>query len=433
MHSPLAPGTYTVSEVVPIGWTQTAGGATFTLTSGEEVVAYVGEAGTLLPGQTEVVTAGLAFGNHRDSVIVIGPGKSPNVPDTSSCSAYRAVVDGTAFAGHTAGATVLAQFAPYGNTFQGGVRVATGDLTGDGVDDIVTAPGWSTVGQVRVYTEAGVLLSSFDPYGAKFIGGVQVAVGDVTGDGLDDIITVPSTGPALVKVFHPVIVNGVPTFNAAEPYREFLAFPIIVCRRRGGGRGRHGKHAGGKRTVRHPAAGREGGNHRRERRRHEGHREGVRREPHDHAHASHRPQGRRDVLLRSAPERAFSKGECPSMWRGSLPLQSRTSWWAPASMAVRWWTFGRGPPAPHATLSSLSANGTGFAAFTDASNNSPVEVAALDTTGDGIANEIFVAQGPGGTTEADPRVRRHQHFAARGFGVHAAPRQLPGPLLHCGN
>ncbi len=116
------------------------------------------------------------------------------------------------------------QFAPYGNTFQGGVRVATGDITGNGVDDIVTAPGWSIVGQVRVYTEAGFLLTSFDPYGAKFKGGIQVAVGDVTGDGLGDIITVPSTGPALVKVFHPLIVNGVLTFNAAEPIREFLAF-----------------------------------------------------------------------------------------------------------------------------------------------------------------------------------------------------------------
>ena len=50
---------------------------------------------------------------------------------------------------------VLSQFAPYGNTFQGGVRVATGDLTdnlwqsGHGVDEIVTAPGWSTVAVVR--------------------------------------------------------------------------------------------------------------------------------------------------------------------------------------------------------------------------------------------------------------------------------------------
>ena len=53
---------------------------------------------------------------------------------------------------------------------------------------------------------------------------------------------------------------------------------------------------------------------------------------------------------------------------------------------------------PAARLSSLSANGIGFAAFTDASRNAPVQVAAVDTNGDGIADEILVVQGPGGTT-----------------------------------
>ena len=51
-----------------------------------------------------------------------------------------------------------------------------------------------------------------------------------------------------------------------------------------------------------------------------------------------------------------------------------------------------------ATLASLSANGIGFAAFTDASRNSPVQVATLDTNGDDIADVILAVQGPGGTT-----------------------------------
>ena len=34
-----------------------------------------GEAGTLLPGQTEKLVPGLAFGNHKPSIIVIGPDK----------------------------------------------------------------------------------------------------------------------------------------------------------------------------------------------------------------------------------------------------------------------------------------------------------------------------------------------------------------------
>jgi hypothetical protein len=51
-----------------------------------------------------------------------------------------------------------------------------------------------------------------------------------------------------------------------------------------------------------------------------------------------------------------------------------------------------------ATLSSLSANGLGFAAFTGASQSAPVQVTTLDNDGDGIADVILAAQGPGGAT-----------------------------------
>jgi len=51
-----------------------------------------------------------------------------------------------------------------------------------------------------------------------------------------------------------------------------------------------------------------------------------------------------------------------------------------------------------ATLSSLSANGVGFAAFTGASRTAPVQVATLDTNGDDLADVILAVQGPGGTT-----------------------------------
>ena len=43
--------------------------------------------------------------------------------------------------------------------------------------------------------------------------------------GLNDIITVPSYGPAEVKVFRNVLAGGVPTFDVQNPYRDFLAFP----------------------------------------------------------------------------------------------------------------------------------------------------------------------------------------------------------------
>ena len=110
-------------------------------------------------------------------MIVIGPGKGLRRPELVK------VIDELT-------GDVLYQFAPYGNTFQGGVRVATGDLTGnlndpdnDHIDEIVTAPGWSIVAEVHVYTQEGVLLTSFQPYGSSFKNGVQVAIADVTATG----------------------------------------------------------------------------------------------------------------------------------------------------------------------------------------------------------------------------------------------------------
>ena len=76
-----------------------------------------------------------------------------------------------------------------------------------------------------MYDQTGDLLTSFEPYGPTFTGGVEVAIADVNGDGLNDIITVPIYGPAEVKVFQNVLVGGEPTFDASHPYRDFLAFP----------------------------------------------------------------------------------------------------------------------------------------------------------------------------------------------------------------
>ena len=75
-----------------------------------------------------------------------------------------------------------------------------------------------------------------------------------------------------------------------------------------------------------------------------------------------------------------------------------------------------------ATLSSLSANGRGFAAFTDDSRTAPVQVAALDTDGDGIADAILAAQGPGGTTS---QIRTFQITNVSPLQV-STPTTIPG-------
>ena len=94
-------------------------------------------------------------------------------------------------------------FYAYAANFTGGVRVATGDVTGDGVDDIVCGAGTGGAAHVRIYDGTdGHLLREFIAYDPAFSGGVYVAVGDVTGDGKAEIITGAGEGGGPhVKIF----------------------------------------------------------------------------------------------------------------------------------------------------------------------------------------------------------------------------------------
>ena len=160
---------------------------------------------------------------NDDSVLIVGADAGKNTQP------YVAVID-------NATSTVLVKFLAYEKTFRGGVRVAFADLTGDGVPEIITAPGRGRAPQVRVFTQTGEELTRFRTmaYGAKFTNGVQVAVGDVNHDGKPDLVTVPSAGSAEVRVFKNQF--GVPGHDL-DPIQQtaICTFPAFPAKFVGGG------------------------------------------------------------------------------------------------------------------------------------------------------------------------------------------------------
>jgi hypothetical protein len=97
------------------------------------------------------------------------------------------------------GGSELLSFFAFDPGFTGGVRVATCDLTGDGVPDIVTAAGPGGGAHVRSFdgVTTGQLpgtIGSFFPYDPGYLGGTYVACADANGDGTPDIITGTGVG-----------------------------------------------------------------------------------------------------------------------------------------------------------------------------------------------------------------------------------------------
>ncbi len=102
--------------------------------------------------------------------------------------------------------------------FGGGVRVATGDVNGDGVDDIICAAGPGGGPEVRVFDGTdGHLIRDFYAYDPAFTGGVYVAAGDVNGDGLADIMTGAGEGGGPhVRVFDGASLHLMDEFMAYD-------------------------------------------------------------------------------------------------------------------------------------------------------------------------------------------------------------------------
>src|SRR5262245_30379381 len=128
-----------------------------------------------------------------------------------------------------AGLSNPVEFTPY-SSFTGGVRVAMGDFDGDGNDELVTAAGPGGGPHVIVWTlnpdgSVGGVIDSFFAYGSTFLGGVFVATGDIDGDGIDELVTAPDAGGGPhVKIFSDTNRNGKLSDNLVDQFFPFGGF-----------------------------------------------------------------------------------------------------------------------------------------------------------------------------------------------------------------
>lgn len=109
-------------------------------------------------------------------------------------------------------------FFAYDPAFTGGVRVALADLTGDGIPDLVTAPGPGMPALIRVFNGRSMrLLTEFYAFDTQWTGGAFVAAANRTRDGRAwvAVSAEAGTGPH-IKVFDLALGRELDSFLAFD-------------------------------------------------------------------------------------------------------------------------------------------------------------------------------------------------------------------------
>jgi hypothetical protein len=120
----------------------------------------------------------------------------------------------------------LSGFFPYGNNSQVGARVAAADVNGDGKAEIIAEPIGTS--RISIYAPAGgSAIRTIDAFGSDATGPTTFATGDVSGDARAEIVAAaPTYSGVQVKTFDPA--NGA-TSASLFPYGSEYASSVEVA------------------------------------------------------------------------------------------------------------------------------------------------------------------------------------------------------------
>jgi len=170
--------------------------------------AYLGTAGLNGTGVAQLTTSAVTAGPSAIRAVYSGDGNDlSSSGDTSQLVRVSLYAAGSAAGGtgvvtvYNAAGTVLGQFQPFG-AYSGGVKVAVGDVAGNGYDDLIVMAGPGALnGLVQIYSGRDFsLLSTYFAF-PGYAGEFNIAVGDLTGNGVADVIFSTATGGDFVFAY----------------------------------------------------------------------------------------------------------------------------------------------------------------------------------------------------------------------------------------
>lgn len=195
------------------------------LKAGQTVLRAAGDVyGSVFEGAVSTATADLNGDGYAE--LIVAPGRGGRNPSSDESPPIK-IYDGKGI-GLSGIFTLTRSFFPWGEKFIGGSTVTACDVDGNGIKDIVVGVFATAQSKVRVFRGDTLgMINEFIAFpdvvvdGGPFLGGVNVACGDTTGDGKDEIVVAARGGwQPRVRIFE----RGEKDFSLKS---EFNAYPTF--------------------------------------------------------------------------------------------------------------------------------------------------------------------------------------------------------------